>query len=168
MLRDTARPLFNRAIKGQYAPGSTIKPMGALIALDEGVITPSFGYGCGGAYRGCNRPIACEHKNPAHAANLRLALANSCNSYFSHIYRMAVDNREDRDVRTGYARWKKYMNSFGMGVKLGLDLPSEDKGLITDTSFYNKLYNNNWSSCTNVFLGIGQGEMQATPLQMAN
>lgn len=168
MLRDTARPLFNRAIKGQYAPGSTIKPMGALIALDEGVITPSFGYGCGGAYRGCNRPIACEHKNPAHAANLRLALANSCNSYFSHIYRMAVDNRQDRDIRQGYTRWKGYMNSFGMGVRLGLDLPSEDKGLITDTSFYNRLYNNSWNSCTNVFLGIGQGEMQATPLQMAN
>ncbi|MFN5327002.1 MAG: penicillin-binding protein 2 [Bacteroidota bacterium] len=168
MLRDTARPLFNRAIKGQYAPGSTIKPMGALIALDEGVITPSYGYGCGGAYRGCNRPIACEHKNPAHAANLRLALANSCNSYFSHIYRMAVDNRQDRNIRLGYTRWKGYMNSFGMGVRLGLDLPSEDKGLITDTSFYNRLYNNSWNSCTNVFLGIGQGEMQATPLQMAN
>ena len=168
MLRDTARPLFNRAIKGQYAPGSTIKPMGALIALDEGVITPAFGYGCAGAYHGCNRPIACEHKSGGHAANLRLALANSCNSYFSHIYRMAVDNREDRDVRLGYARWKKYMNSFGMGVRLGLDLPSEDKGLITDTSFYDKLYNKSWNSCTNVFLGIGQGEMQATPLQMAN
>ncbi|NBO57573.1 MAG: penicillin-binding protein 2 [Chitinophagia bacterium] len=168
MLRDTARPLFNRAIKGQYAPGSTIKPMGALIALDEGVITPSFGFACAGAYRGCNRPIACEHKNGGHAANLRMALANSCNSYFSHIYRMAVDNREDRDVRLGYARWKKYMNSFGMGVRLGLDLPSEDKGLITDTSFYDKLYNKSWNSCTNVFLGIGQGEMQATPLQMAN
>lgn len=168
MLRDTARPLFNRAIKGQYAPGSTIKPMGALIALDEGVITPSFGYGCGGAYRGCNRPIACEHKNPAHAANLRLALANSCNSYFSHIYRMAIDNRQDRDIRLGYTRWKGYMNSFGMGVRLGLDLPSEDKGLITDTSFYDRLYNKSWNSCTNVFLGIGQGEMQATPLQMAN
>ncbi|MEY3348763.1 MAG: penicillin-binding protein 2 [Bacteroidota bacterium] len=168
MLRDTARPLFNRAIKGQYAPGSTIKPMGALIALDEGVITPSYGYGCGGAYRGCNRPIACEHKNPTHAANLRLALANSCNSYFSHIYRMAVDNRQDRNIRLGYTRWKGYMNSFGMGVRLGLDLPSEDKGLITDTSFYNRLYNNSWNSCTNVFLGIGQGEMQATPLQMAN
>lgn len=168
MLRDTARPLFNRAIKGQYAPGSTIKPMGALIALDEGVITPSFGYGCGGAYRGCNRPIACEHKNVGHASNLRLALANSCNSYFSHIYRMAVDNRSDHDVRTGYIRWKNYMNSFGLGVKLGLDLPSEDRGLIADTSFYNRLYNNSWNSCTNVFLGIGQGEMQATPLQMAN
>lgn len=60
------------------------------------------------------------------------------------------------------------MNSFGMGVKLGVDLPSEDKGFIPDTSFYNKLYNRSWSSCTNVFLGIGQGEMQATPLQMAN
>ena len=60
------------------------------------------------------------------------------------------------------------MNSFGLGVKLGLDLPSEDRGLIADTSFYNKLYNNSWNSCTNVFLGIGQGEMQATPLQMAN
>ncbi len=60
------------------------------------------------------------------------------------------------------------MNSFGLGVKLGIDLPSEDKGLIVDTSFYNKLYNRSWNSCTNVFLGIGQGEMQATPLQMAN
>ena len=168
MLRDTARPLFNRAIKGQYAPGSTIKPMGALIALDERVITPSFGYSCGGAYLGCNRPIACEHKNAGHAANLRMALANSCNSYFSHIYRMAVDNRKDHDIRNGYARWKNYMNSFGLGVRLGLDLPSEDRGLIADTGFYNKLYNNSWNSCTNVFLGIGQGEMQATPLQMAN
>jgi penicillin-binding protein 2 len=68
----------------------------------------------------------------------------------------------------GYLKWKQYMNSFGLGVKLGIDLPSEDKGLIVDTSFYNKLYNRSWNSCTNVFLGIGQGEMQATPLQMAN
>ncbi len=168
MLRDTARPLFNRAIKGQYAPGSTIKPMGALIALDEGVITPNFGLGCGGAYLGCRRPIACEHHNPGHAANLRLALANSCNSYFSHIYRLAVDNPRERGIVNGYLKWKHYMNSFGLGVKLGLDLPSEDRGFIPDTSFYNKLYNRSWNSCTNVFLGIGQGEMQATPLQMAN
>ena len=168
MLKDTARPLFNRAIKGQYAPGSTIKPMGALIALDEGVITPDFGLGCAGAYLGCRRPIACEHHNPGHAGNLRLALANSCNSYFSHIYRLSVDNPREHGIVNGYLRWKHYMNSFGMGVKLGVDLPSEDKGLIPDTSFYNKLYNRSWNSCTNVFLGIGQGEMQATPLQMAN
>lgn len=168
MLRDTARPLFNRAIKGQYPPGSTVKPAGALIALDEGVITPSFGLGCNGAYYGCRRPIGCTHKTPGHAGNLRVALANSCNSYFSHLYRLAVDNPRLGGTVDGYLRWKQYMNSFGLGVKLGVDLPSEDKGLIVDTSFYNRLYNRSWSSCTNVFLGIGQGEMQATPLQMAN
>lgn len=168
MLRDTARPLFNRAIKGQYPPGSTIKPAGALIALDEGVITPEYGLGCGGAYFGCRRPIKCTHENPGHASNLRLALANSCNSYFSHIYRLSVDNPRLNGTVNGYVKWKQYMNSFGLGVKLGVDLPSEDRGLIADTSFYNRLYNRSWSSCTNVFLGIGQGEMQATPLQMAN
>ena len=103
-----------------------------------------------------------------HAANLRMAIAHSCNSYFSNIYRLAVDNPAYKNVDEGYAHWKKYMNSFGFGVRLGVDLPSEDDGLIVDTSFYNKLYNNSWNSCTNVFLGIGQGEMQATPLQMAN
>jgi penicillin-binding protein 2 len=168
MLRDTARPLFNRAIKGQYPPGSTIKPLGALIALDEGIISPNFGLGCNGAYYGCRRAIACEHKNPGHASNLRMALANSCNSYFSHVYRLAVDNPRERNTVNGYLRWKRYMNSFGLGVNLGVDIPSEDNGFIPDTSFYNKLYRNSWSSCTNVFLGIGQGEMQATPLQMAN
>ncbi|HSF44836.1 MAG TPA: penicillin-binding protein 2, partial [Chitinophagaceae bacterium] len=168
LLTDTARPLFNRAIKGQYPPGSTIKPMGALIALDEGVITPEYGLGCGGAYYMCRRPIKCTHEGGGHAANLRLALANSCNSYFSHIYRLAVDNPKFGNVKDGYLQWKKYMNSFGMGVRLGIDLPSEDKGLIVDTSFYNRLYRGSWNSCTNVFLGIGQGEMQATPLQMAN
>ena len=168
MLRDTARPLFNRAIKGQYPPGSTVKPTGALIALDEGVITAAFGLGCSGAYYGCRRAIGCTHKTPGHAGNLRVALANSCNSYFSHLYRLAVDNPRLGGTVNGYLRWKQYMNSFGLGVRLGVDLPSEDKGLIADTSFYNKLYNRSWSSCTNVFLGIGQGEMQATPLQMAN
>jgi penicillin-binding protein 2 len=168
LLSDTARPLFNRAIKGQYPPGSTIKPMGALIALDEGVITPRYGLGCGGAYYGCRRPIKCTHTGGGHAANLRLALANSCNSYFSHIYRLAVDNPKFGNASDGYLHWKKYMNTFGLGVRLGVDLPSEDKGLIADTSFYNRLYRGSWNSCTNVFLGIGQGEMQATPLQMAN
>jgi len=168
LLRDTSRPLFNRAIKGQYPPGSTIKPIQALIALDEGVITPSYGFNCSGVYLGCKRPISCEEKFAGHAANLRLALSHSCNSYFSHIFRLTIDNRREGNTVNGYLRWKRYMNSFGLGVKLGIDLPSEDRGFIPDTSFYNRIYNKSWSSCTNVFLGIGQGEMQTTPLQMAN
>jgi penicillin-binding protein 2 len=166
--QDTTKPLYNRAIKGQYPPGSTVKPMGAMIALDEGVITPAYGLACGGAYYGCRRPIKCTHAGGGHAANLRLAMANSCNSYFSHIYRLAVDNPAYGNVRDGYLKWKEYANSFGMGVRLGIDLPSEDKGLIADTSLYNRMYRGAWNSCTNVFLGIGQGEMTATPLQMAN
>ncbi len=168
LLSDTAKPLFNRAIKGQYPPGSTIKPMNALIALDEGVIGPDFGVSCAGAYYACRRPIKCTHAGGGHAASLRLALANSCNSYFSHIYRLAVDNPKYSNVKDGYARWKNYMNSFGLGIRLKADIPSEDDGSIKDTDFYNRLYNGSWNSCTNVFLGIGQGEMEATPLQMAN
>lgn len=166
---DVSRPLLNRAIKGQYPPGSTFKPLGALVALDEGLITPSFGYPCTGRYYACGHgKPACTHKNPGHAANLRLAIANSCNSYFTHIYRMTVDNPNYGNVKDGYAKWKDYMNEFGLGVRLGVDLPSEDKGNIPDTAAYNREYRNVWNSCTNLTLGIGQDKMTSTPLQLAN
>lgn len=165
---DVSSPLLNRAIKGQYPPGSTFKPLGALVALDEGVISPSFGIGCSGAYYGCARPVKCLHSNPGHAANLRLAIANSCNSYFTHIYRLAVDADKFGNVKNGYQEWKDYMNAFDLGVRVGVDLPSEDKGNIPDSSVYNKVYRNSWNSCTNLTLGIGQDMMLATPLQLAN
>lgn len=163
------RPLLNRAIKGQYPPGSTFKPIGGLIALDQGVITPSFGYPCGGRYYGCGggKP-ACTHHNAGHAANLRLATANSCNSYFTDIYRKVVDNPKYGSVKKGYAVWEEYMHNFGYGVKLGVDLPSEDRGNVTTVARYDKIYNNSWNSCTNLTLGIGQDQMLATPLQIAN
>ena len=169
LVLNVAGPLLNRAIKGQYAPGSTFKPIGALVALDEGVITPSFGYGCSGRYYACGigKP-ACTHANQGHAADLRLAIANSCNSYFTHIYRMVADNPKYGNVKDGYARWREYMNEFGLGIRLGIDLPSEDKGNIPDTSVYNKDYRNVWNSCTNLTLGIGQDKMTSTPLQLAN
>ncbi len=169
MLLDTARPMFNRAIKGQYPPGSTFKPLGAVIALDEGLITPSYGVSCFGAYTNCGVTVKCEHKNPGHAANLRLALANSCNSYFSQIFRMAIDNPEYRNPQKGYLKWKEYMNNFGMGTTLDVDLPSENKASVPDTSVYNKAYGKNrWNSCTILTLGIGQDKMTATPVQLAN
>lgn len=165
---DVAAPLMNRATRGLYEPGSTFKPIGGLVALDLGVITPSFGMGCSGAYYGCSKVIKCEHHNPGHAANLRLALANSCNSYFSQIYRMTLDNSKDHNTKRGYTRWKEYMNAFGWGEKLGIDLPNELAGNIPDTVLYNKVYRNQWNSCTNVTLGIGQDKMQVTPVQLAN
>lgn len=112
---DVAAPLLNRAIKGLYPPGSTFKPLGALVALDEGVIDPSYGYPCSGRYYGCGHgKPACTHNNPGHAANLRLSIANSCNSYYTHIYRLTVDNRRFGSVKKGYQKWKEYMNAFGL------------------------------------------------------
>lgn len=169
LVLDVAGPLLNRAIKGQYPPGSTFKPLGALVALDEGVITPSYGFPCGGAYTLCGHgKPACTHAGGGHAANLRLSIANSCNAYYAHIYRLTVDNPKFGSVEKGYQKWKDYMNTFGLGVRLGLDLPSEDAGNIPDSSSYNKKYRNSWNSCTNLTLGIGQDEMTATPLQLAN
>ena len=170
LLLDTARPIYNRAIKGQYPPGSTFKPLGALIALDEGLITPNFGYNCFGSYGACGDPRKCEHHNAGHAANLQLALAYSCNSYFLQVFRMAIDNPKYASAKGGYVKWKEYMNAFGFGRKLGVDLPSENKANIPDTAQYNKDFGNPryWNSCYMLTLGIGQDRMTATPLQLAN
>ena len=170
MLMDTARPLLNRAIKGQYPPGSTFKPLGGLVALDEGLITPSYGFACNGAYYNCGKAVKCTHAGGGHAANLRLALANSCNSYFTHIFRMAVDNPNYSNPQAGYLKWKEYMNAFGLGVPLGVDLPGEVKASIPDTGRYNRDFGGfaRWKSCNILTLGIGQDRMTATPLQLAN
>lgn len=170
MLMDTARPLLNRAIKGQYPPGSTFKPLGGLVALDERLITPSFGFGCGGAYYNCGKAVKCTHAGGGHAANLRVALANSCNSYFTHIFRLAVDNPNYANPQAGYIKWKEYMNAFGLGVPLGIDLPGEVKASIPDTGRYNRDFGGfaRWKSCNILTLGIGQDRMTATPLQLAN
>lgn len=169
LVLDVAGPFINRAIQGRYEPGSTFKPLGGLIALDEGLITPSYGYPCAGVYTACGigKP-RCTHSNPGHARDLRTALANSCNSYFTQVYRMAVDNPRIGRTRAGYNRWKEYLNSFGLGQRLGVDLPGEIRGFIPDTSDYDREYRGSWSSCTNLTLGIGQDKMLATPLQLAN
>jgi penicillin-binding protein 2 len=168
LFSDTTKPLFNRAIQAGYPPGSSMKPLTALIALDEGVITPSFGFPCGGAYTYCGRPIACTHHNAGHAANLRLAIANSCNAYFVHLYRMEVDAAKWGGVKKGHQHWHDYISSFGLGHKLGIDIPGESGGKAIDTAGMNRLYHNQWNSCSELYVGMGQGQVVATPLQMAN
>lgn len=167
LYRDTTRPLFNRAIQAMYPPGSTFKPLDALVALDQDVITPGFGIGCAGVYYGCGRPIRCTEHWQGHSKDLRTAIAFSCNSYFSHVFRLIIDH--PGNVAEGLLNWKRYMNSFGLGHKLGIDLPGEMGGYIPDTTRYNRIFGkNHWNSCTIVSLGIGQGEILETPLQIAN
>jgi penicillin-binding protein 2 len=165
---DVSAPLLNRAIKGQYPPGSTYKPLGALVALDEGVITPSYGISCRGSYNGCNRPVKCLETWEGHAASLRLGIAHSCNSFFSSVFRLAVDNPKYHNPRIGLTKWKEYMNAFSLGHKTSIDLPSEDGGNVPDTTAYDKEYRGSWNSCTMVTIGIGQDKLLVTPLQMAN
>ncbi len=165
---DVTAPLLNRAIKGLYPPGSTYKPLGALVGLDEGVITQASGYPCLGVYLACRHPVKCDEKFAGHAANLRLAIAHSCNSFFCNTFRLTIDNPKIHDIRDGLETWKGYMNKFGLGHRIGIDLPSEDGGNIPDTLSYDKEYHGSWNSCTMTTLGIGQDKMLVTPLQMAN
>ena len=170
MLLDVSTPLYNRAIKGQYPAGSTYKPLGALIGLDEGVITPSSGYPCHGAYLECTRPVKCLENWAGHAANLRLAVAHSCNAFFSSTIRKTIDNPKYHNPRIGLTKWKEYCTAFGYGHKLGVDIPNENGGNIPDTTAYDKEYRGQWNSCTMTGggLGIGQDKMLVTPMQIAN
>jgi len=168
LYQEYTRPLFNKATQATYPPGSTFKPITGLVALDLGVITPAFGLGCAGGYYQCGKRIGCTHSNAGHAANMRVALANSCNSYFCHLQRLIVDAKQFGNVKNGLQHWHDYMNTFGFGVTLGIDITGEYPGIIPDSVFFNKLYNNHWNSCQLTFMGMGQGEVTVTPIQMAN
>jgi penicillin-binding protein 2 len=168
LVLDASGPLLNRAIQGQYQPGSTYKPIGALIGLDENVITPASGINCLGSYNACTKPVRCLETWAGHAANLRLAIAHSCNSFFCNAFRLEVDDPEFRSHRVGLMKWKEYVNAFGLGHRIGVDLPSEYGGNIPDTTVFDKDYNRSWNSCTMVTMGIGQDKMLVTPMQMAN
>jgi penicillin-binding protein 2 len=162
------KPLFNFATQGSYMPGSTFKPITGLVGLDVGVITPSFGYPCGGGYYACGRRIGCTHSGGGHAANLRNAMANSCNAYFVDVFRKIVDKKEYGSPKIGLQKWHDYMINFGFGHPLGVDITGELGGQIPDTNTFNKVYNGSWNSCTMAIIGMGQGEVALTPLQLAN
>lgn len=167
LLRDPAKPLFNRAIQARYPPGSTFKPLDALVALDEGVITPAYGISCVGYYYGCGRVLHCTEHWAGHSKDLETAIAFSCNSYFFDIFRKIINHTGN--PAQGLIDWKDYMNAFGLGHRLGIDIPGEGTGNIPDTAYYNKIFGrNHWNSCTIVSCGIGQGEVLETPLQIVN
>jgi penicillin-binding protein 2 len=160
---DTLKPLFNRALMASYPPGSTFKPINGLIGLQEGVITPTTLFSCNNGYLF----IACH----SHASPLSLveAISTSCNSYFSQTYRRVLENPYYNTVGDAYGKWKEYLNEFGFGSKLGTDFVNELSGFIPATEYFDKYYGKNrWKALTVISMGIGQGEVGTTPLQMAN
>ena len=155
------KPMWNRAIIGTYSPGSTFKLANALIGLEVHAVTPFDRFSCSGPL---STPIKCTHNHVSPLA-MREGIRESCNSYFWNVYRSII-NRSG-NVSDNYQKWRDYMVSFGFGQKLGTELSSEVN--IPELSYYDKLYGHaRWNAMSIRSNSIGQGEILATPLQMAN
>lgn len=168
LLADTVfKPLFNRATMASYPPGSTFKPMIGLISLQEQAIQPSTEFTCNYGYHYGSLTVGCHgHASPL---NLADAIATSCNSYFCQAFKKTLESPNYSTTAEAYIKWRGYLSAFGFGQKLGTDLANELSGFIPEPSYYNRYYGENrWRPITIISLGIGQGEIGTTPLQMAN
>lgn len=162
---DTLEPLFNRAIKGQYRPGSIFKMVQALIALEDSIVVPQTRIYCNRGLIGCHG----AHSND----NLGQAIQHSCNPYFREVMRRIVENNDEegvfRKAGKGLDEWNAKIKRFGFGSNLGLDLPGVKSGMIPSSSYFNNIYGANKWAYSNIYsISIGEGENQTTPLQMAN
>lgn len=166
MIVDKRQPLYTRAVKSKYPPGSTFKLVQGLIGLQEGVLKPSDLHSCNMGYQAGRLKVGCHaHASPA---DLRYAVATSCNAYFCYVFRDILDNNKYGSVKEGFDAWREYVESFGFGRKLDSDFLDESNGYVPDRSFYDRRYRGSWNSLTVLSLSIGQGELGCTPLQMAN
>ena len=160
------KPLFERGLQGQYPPGSTFKMINALIGLQENIIDEKSLFKCDyGHYYAKNAFMKCHCENGTYNS-LDEAIYNSCNTYFAKTYKDIIEKYDTPSV--GLDKWKEYVNSFGFGNYLGYDHPTGKPGFIPSSEYYNKWYNNSWRSVTTISNSIGQGEVLATPIQLAN
>ena len=165
--RDGWKPLLNRAIMGTYPPGSTFKTSQALTFLEEGIVTEHTAYPCHGGFVHRGLRVGCH----AHASPISIvpSLATSCNAYYCWgLYYMIGSRSKYGSVQNAMNRWRDYMVSMGFGYPLGVDLPGEKRGLIPNAEYYDKAYRGSWNGMTIISISIGQGEVNLTPLQIAN
>ncbi len=164
---DSWKPLLNRSVMGQYPPGSTFKTSQALTFLSEGIITPGTAYPCHRGFYCRGMHVGCHsHSSPLPVIG---ALSTSCNSFFCWgLYNMISNRRKYKSKIEALNTWRDYMVSMGFGYKLGIDLPGEKRGLIPNASYYSDMYQGYWNALTIISISIGQGEVNLTPLQVAN
>ena len=161
------KPLINRPLSAMYPPGSTFKPFVGLIAVNDGALEFNSGYGCGGAYVLGGLRVGC-HGHPA-IPNLNVAIQYSCNAYFCNAFKKEVEYEKFANPSEGLQAWVDHLYTFGYGKKVGIDLPGEKAGNVPTPLYYDKIYKGwRWKASTIISLGIGQGEITATPLQIAN
>ncbi len=165
---DPRLPLLNRAVNASYAPGSTFKTLQALVGLAEGVINTRTTFGCSGAFYGCGggNPMGCLDPGTYYLAT---GITHSCNTYFANVMQRVINNPKYPTQDSSLRNWNRYMYAFGLGHRLGVDVPTEQKGIIPTPEMFNKTYGaGHWNFCTYRSVSIGQGEVTATPLQVAN
>lgn len=164
---DPYKPMFNRAVMSAYPPGSVFKLVNGLIALQEGVITPNTRYNCSMGYHYGNRKLGC-HAHPS-PTDLTQSIMMSCNAYYCYAFRAILENRKYENIGDAFNNWRDMVMSFGFGRKLGSDFPAELGGTLPTTATYDKIHGKNrWKANSVISLSIGQGEIGATPLHLAN
>ncbi len=164
---DSTDPLFNRALMAQYPPGSIFKTVLAAIVLQEGAMTHDESLSCPGAFTFGNLRIGCH----GHGAitNVESAIQYSCNNYFCNTYKEIINLYGYDFPEKGMNKLVEHLNAFGLGRKIGIDIPGEMMGNIPTIEYFDKRYGKGrWRFSNSASIGIGQGELQITPLQMAN
>lgn len=164
--RDKVDDGVNRAIGMTYSPGSTFKTAQALEMVSEGTLTAATTYPCRKGFYYNKVRIGChEHPSPL---SLVQAIGQSCNSYFCKAFQEMVDNREAYPSQfAAIDRWHAYMRSFGLGTPLGIDMEGEAGGTVPDAAWLNA-HHPRWNGTTIMWMGMGQGEITTTPLQLCN
>lgn len=167
---DSLNPLFNRSLMAQYPPGSLFKPVVALIALQDGLLFPNTSISCqGGYYVNGQKLTGCHFHSTCNS--VASAIQHSCNAYFVNVFRRIVDQAGADQPALGLNRFNGYLEAFGLGHKLGIDFPGEQIGNYPTSQYYSEeIYANesNWKSIWIRSLGIGQGELLMTNIQLAN
>ena len=157
LVQDAKHPLNNRAVQGQFPPGSTFKVAVATGALEEGVVTPFTGMSCSGGIPFGNHFFRCWKKGGHGGVNLHRAIVESCDVFFYQVGR-----------RLGVDGIAEYARRLGLGLPTGIRLEHEKSGTIPDTQWKRRRFNQPWFEGETLSVAIGQGYVTATPLQMAN
>lgn len=160
------KPLFNRAVKASYPPGSTFKLAVALAGLQEGVTKSTTVYSCHGGFAYGNKLLKCHSHPPS--VDFFYSIQTSCNAYYCNVYRAILENRAYSNSKVAYESWREKMLSLGFGRKLNSDFTGELNGNIPSVAYYDRIYRGSWNALTTISLSIGQGEIGVTPLQLAN
>jgi penicillin-binding protein 2 len=160
------KPMFNRAIMSPQPPGSTFKLVNGLIGLDEETLTPNTICYCSGHYP-YGRGVACHgHISPV---NFIQSIMVSCNAYYCYAFRNILENKKYSSIDSALTVWREKVMRFGFARQLGVDLPNEKAGIVASKNLYNRYYGiNRWNALSIISLAIGQGEIGATTLQLAN